>query len=81
MKRVVSFAVFSLTCLCFLLATERQALAYVDPGSGLLALQSFASVIAAAGFVLRRRIVNLFSRKKPSADAAPAAENDSAAGK
>jgi hypothetical protein len=38
---------------------------YVDPGSGLLALQSAASLIAAAAFFLRKRIRALFvSRRK-----------------
>jgi hypothetical protein len=40
-------------------------MAYVDPGSGLLALQSIASMMAAAVFFLRRRIMKLFTRKKP----------------
>ena len=67
MKRLVSFALTLFTCVCVLIATERRAMAYVDPGSGLLALQSVASVMAAAGFFLRRRIMGLFSRKKPMA--------------
>ena len=67
MKRLISFALTVFGCLCFLLATERRAMAYVDPGSGLLALQSFASVMAAVGFFLRRRIMGLFTRKKPMA--------------
>lgn len=45
-------------------------MAYVDPGSGLLALQSFASVMAAVGFFLRRRIMGLFTRKKTPAGVA-----------
>ena len=45
-------------------------MAYVDPGSGLLALQSFASAIAAVGFFLRRRIMGLFTRKKAPAGVA-----------
>ena len=65
MKRLVSFSLTVFTCVCLLLATERRALAYVDPGSGLLALQSLASIVAAAGYFLRRRIVGLFTIKKP----------------
>ena len=50
-----------------MLATERRAMAYVDPGSGLLALQSIGSMLAAAGFFMRRRIMGLFNiRKSPS---------------
>jgi hypothetical protein len=39
-------------------------MAYVDPGSGLLALQSIASMFAAAVFFLRRRILGMFTREK-----------------
>jgi hypothetical protein len=66
MKRLISSFLAVLTCACLLLATERRAMAYVDPGSGLLALQSIASVMAAGLFFLRRRIMSLFTRKKPS---------------
>jgi len=50
-----------------MLATERRAMAYVDPGSGLLALQSIGSMLAAAAFFMRRRIMGLFNKKKPFA--------------
>ena len=66
MKRVVSICLSLFICTCLLLATERQAKAYVDPGTGLLALQSIASAVAAAAFFLRKRIVGLFTKKKPS---------------
>jgi hypothetical protein len=69
MKRLISLSLTVFTCICLLLATERRAMAYVDPGSGLLAIQSIASAMAAAGFFLRRRIMGLFSRKKPLASA------------
>ncbi|MBW4038133.1 MAG: hypothetical protein HIU91_04510 [Acidobacteria bacterium] len=65
MKRILPVFVSIVTCVCLLLATERRAMAYVDPGSGLLALQSIASMFAAAAFFLRRRIMAVFSRKKP----------------
>lgn len=70
MKRLISLSFTVFICFCLLLATERRAMAYVDPGSGLLALQSLASIVAAAGFFLRRRIMELFSRKKPLANTA-----------
>jgi hypothetical protein len=70
MKRLISLPLTVFFCLCLLLATERRAMAYVDPGSGLLALQSIASMMAAAAFFLRRRIMGLFSKKKPSDSAA-----------
>jgi hypothetical protein len=67
MKRLMSVSLAVFTFLCLLVATERQAMAYVDPGSGMLALQSLASVLAAAGYFMRRRILALFGRKKPDA--------------
>jgi NAD/NADP transhydrogenase alpha subunit len=65
MKQLISCSIALFTFMCVLVATERHAMAYVDPGSGLLALQSLASVTAAAGFFLRKRIVGLFTKKKP----------------
>lgn len=69
MKRVISLSLAVFTCLCLMVATERQALAYVDPGSGMLALQSLASIAAAAGYFMRKRIRALFGRKKPEESA------------
>ena len=71
MKRVVSFSLAIFCCVCLLLATERRAMAYVDPGSGLLALQSVASVAAAAGYFMRRRIAALFGKKDVSSQPMP----------
>ena len=67
MKRLLSFALGCIVCMCVLIATEQRAVAmYVDPGSGLLALQSAASVMAAAAFFLRRKIRAVFGfRRKP----------------
>jgi hypothetical protein len=65
MKRFFSFSLAVFCCVCLLVATERRALAYIDPGSGILALQSAASVMAAVGYFMRRRILALFG-KKPS---------------
>jgi hypothetical protein len=65
MKRLLSFALACFTCACLLIATERRAMAlYVDPGSGLLVLQSVASVMAAVGFFLRRKIRAVFGGKR-----------------
>jgi hypothetical protein len=64
MKRFLSVSLAIFSCLCLVVATERRAYAYVDPGSGFLILQSMASVMAAAGFFLRRRIKDLFVRSK-----------------
>ena len=75
MKRLLSFALGFVVCVCVLIATEQRAMAmYVDPGSGLLALQSAASVMAAAAFFLRRKIRNLFSGRRKDELYAPLAE-------
>lgn len=67
MKRLLSFMLACFSCVCLLIATERRAEAlYVDPSSGLFALQSAASILAAAGFFLRRKIRALFGRRKDS---------------
>ena len=67
MKRLLSFALGCVVCGCLLIATEQRAMAmYVDPGSGLLALQSAASVMAAAAFFLRKKLRAVFGlRRKP----------------
>ena len=69
MKRVgaPSFSIFVIFCL--LAITERRAYGfsgYIDPGSGLLALQCISSVVLATGYYLRRQIRSLFSRKDRS---------------
>jgi hypothetical protein len=69
MKRLISATLSLFVCFCLFLATERQARAYVDPGTGLLAVQSAASAVAAAAFFLRRRIIGLFTKKSPSSGA------------
>ena len=46
--------------LCFafflLMAFERTAYAYVDPGSGLLAYQSLSAILAGVAFCFRQRL-------------------------
>lgn len=54
------------TLLLFLslsLATERQAHAYVDPGSSLLIIQSLGALASGAAFYFRRRVKKLFTRR------------------
>jgi hypothetical protein len=72
MKRLVSISLSIFITFCLLLATDRRAWGYVDPGSGLIALQTFASVGAAYAYVIRRRIRTFFARKeKPASIAMP----------
>ena len=63
---LVTFAMF----FCLSLGFERQAHAYIDPGSGLLMLQAAGTVLAGVLFTVRRRIKALFTRSKPSASPA-----------
>jgi len=64
MKRFVSFSLGVFIALCMIVGSERRAWGYVDPGSGLIALQGIASVAAAYAYYIRRRIRAYFSRKK-----------------
>jgi len=64
MKRLISLSLAVLITLCMIVASERRAWGYVDPGSGLIALQTIASVIAAWAYMVRRRIRAFFTRKK-----------------
>jgi len=56
-----------LTCaLLFLLCVsfERQAYAYVDPGSSLLVFQTLSAAVTGVIFYLRKRLKNLLTRSK-----------------
>ena len=65
MKRLLSVACVLFFCFCVMIATDRHAFAYyVDPGTGLLALQSAASVMVAFGYFMRRRIRALFGGRR-----------------
>jgi hypothetical protein len=64
MKRVISFSLGIFITLCLIVGSERRAWGYVDPGSGLIALQGIASIAAAYAYYVRRRIRAFFSRKK-----------------
>jgi hypothetical protein len=66
-KRFGSFSLATLAIFCMLFMSERKALGfsgYVDPGSGLLALQAITSVVVATTYYLRRRIAAFFAPKK-----------------
>ncbi len=67
MKRLISISLAIFMIFCLLIATDRRAWGYVDPGSGLIALQTFASVGAAYAYVIRRRIRAFFVGKEKEA--------------
>lgn len=63
------YGIFILTILLVAISAVAQpAYAYVDPGSGLFALQVVGSTFAGIGFMLRRRIRRFLERfgKKPA---------------
>jgi hypothetical protein len=62
MRRILPLLLTVVGFIGFFIASERPALAYVDPGSGLLALQTTASIVAGFAFFLRRRLRALFGR-------------------
>ena len=72
MRRFTSVVLAFLCVFCFLLASQGRAWGYVDPGSGLLALQGFATAMAGVTYYMRRRIAAFFSRK-PREPAVPVA--------
>ncbi|HEV2619365.1 MAG TPA: hypothetical protein VGU23_05440 [Acidobacteriaceae bacterium] len=63
MKRFISFSLAIVIALLMLAGSERRAWGYVDPGSGLIALQTIASVAAAYVYMVRRKIRGFFKRK------------------
>ncbi|HVT97662.1 MAG TPA: hypothetical protein VHE33_09155 [Acidobacteriaceae bacterium] len=62
---LAAFASIELAVL--LVALTKPAYGYVDPGSGLLAVQVGGSMLAGALFVLRSKLRRLFGLKSPNA--------------
>jgi len=56
------FAITLMLLIALSFTFERQAHAYVDPGSGLLIFQGISAVFSGALFYFRRRLKNLFIR-------------------
>jgi hypothetical protein len=63
------FAITLMLLVALSFAFERQAHAYVDPGSGLLIFQGISATMSAALFYFRRRIKSLFVRAQPKGQA------------
>jgi hypothetical protein len=79
MKKLASISLTVFILLCMIGATERTAYAYVNPGDGLLALQSFAAVAASFGYVMRRKISMLFRRSDVIKTEVPVAKEGNSA--
>jgi hypothetical protein len=60
MHNLKYFAITLMLLIALSFTFERQALAYVDPGSGLLIFQGISAAFSGALFYFRRRIKNLF---------------------
>lgn len=62
MSRVKLLQIFPVALIVVgaLMAFERPAYAYADPGTGLLAVQAAGSALVATGWYLRRKIYSLF---------------------
>jgi hypothetical protein len=54
------FAITLMLLIALSFTFERQAHAYVDPGSGLLIFQGISAAFSGALFYFRRRLKNLF---------------------
>ncbi len=71
MKRILTFSLSVMGCIGLLLASEHRAMAYIDPGQGVMFVQSLGAAIAASAFFLRNRILGLFGKKKAVTAARP----------
>lgn len=78
-KRYAWFCFGAVQVLVFLIAAEKPANAYVDPGSGLLFLQVGGSMLLGATYVLRAKIRKLLRLGNPAEEKA-AAEKSAAEG-
>ena len=68
MKRFTSVFFAILLLFSVMIASEPRALAYVDPGSGLVIYQTVGALATAGLFWFRRRFKSLFTRNQASAE-------------
>jgi hypothetical protein len=61
-SRVVYYGITVIWVLAALCVIEKPAYAYVDPGSGLFFLQVIGSTFVGFGYLVRKRIAQLFGR-------------------
>jgi hypothetical protein len=65
-RRIALVALASVELAVLLTALTKPAYGYVDPGSGLLAVQVGGSMLAGALFILRSKLRRLFRLSSPS---------------
>jgi hypothetical protein len=70
------FAITLMLLITLSFTFERQAHAYVDPGSGLLIFQGISAVVSGALIYFRRRIKSLFTKSQPTTPSAVQPVND-----
>lgn len=66
--KIKYFAVTAALFIALSFAFERQAYAYIDPGSSLLVFQSISALVTGAMFYFRRRLKALFTRSTSSSN-------------
>lgn len=74
MKRLYTCALTSLFLFFLALAFEPRAMAYVDPGSGLLLTQTIGAFCAATAFWFRRQLRQLFRSRSKDLEVSKPAE-------
>lgn len=67
-RRAALAALASIELVVLLAALSKPAWGYVDPGSGLLAVQVGGSMLAGGLFILRTKIRKLFGLSTPQKD-------------
>lgn len=65
------FAITAALFVALSFSFERQAYAYIDPGSSLLIFQSISAMVTGAIFYFRRRLKALFTRSSSSSTEKP----------
>jgi hypothetical protein len=65
-QKLQYFALTLMLLISLSITFERQAHAYIDPGSGLLIFQGISAVVSGALIYFRRRVRNLFIKTQPS---------------
>jgi len=80
-RRTALVALASVELLVLLAALTKPAYGYVDPGSGLLAMQVGGSMLAGGLFILRSKIRRLFRLASPEPKTEAEESTPSQAGK
>jgi hypothetical protein len=80
LRRAALAAFASIELAVLLVALTKPAYGYIDPGSGLLAVQVGGSMLAGALFVLRSKLRRLFGLASPNEKSDPEKSTHAEAG-